>query len=113
VCERVTGWHDHGSPEWKRSVKIRAVLRRGTGATDDSNDVGVLEVRVQDDDKGWSEWDGYNIGGPGQFENVVDIFLGGVFRRRRYHFRLATTEVTALAEVYDDVVTVADSEKAA
>jgi hypothetical protein len=99
VCERTTGWHDHGSASYKRSRRMRLTLRRGIGAA--SGDIGALEVRVQDDDKPWSAWENVSIGRPDEYENTVDLAMGGVFRRRRYGFRWSNTERASLAMAYD------------
>lgn len=101
VCERVTGWHDHGVKARKRCNRVRATLKRGTGgATAGAN--GSYELRIQDDDKDWSSWRLVTIGTPNDYRNVVDWFPGGIYRRRRYHIRFSTSEAAALAEMSED-----------
>lgn len=101
VCERVTGWHDHGSDNRKRSTRIRATLRRGTGTL--NSNPGALELRVQNDDSGWSSWQQISVGQPYESDHVKDVFIGGIFRRRRYHVRFSTTETFSLVKLADEV----------
>ncbi len=101
VCERMTGVHRFDSYKRKRSNRIRCVLRRGTSGPSGSAD--VLEVRVRDDGEDWSEWEQVSIGNDGDQIQYVDVFLGGVFVGRQYHFRYAGTDDTALIEAHDEV----------
>jgi len=100
VCERVTGWHDHGTISRKRCVRLRAVMRRGTAAQGATP--GSLEVRVQDDDKPWSAWRQISVGTPSQHEQVKALYPGGVYRRRRYHTRFSNTEDISLVELHEE-----------
>ena len=106
VCERTTGWHDHGSKNRKRGGRIRITMRRGTAA-DSTPASGALEVRVQDDDKPWSPWRSIPIGGPGDFKSRIDVWTAGIFTRRRYGFRFSTTEDISLVEAFDDITELA------
>ena len=106
LCERTTGWHDHGTKNRKRSIRVRITLRRGTAATVSQGN-GSFEVRVQDDDKPWTPWKGVNIGGPSEYANVADVFIAGVFKRRRYGFRFSTTEATSFAEASNEILELA------
>lgn len=99
VCDRVTGWTDHGSRSRKRSNCLKVILRRGT-ATGTS---GVLEVRVQDDDKPWSDWEQVEIGTASEYDHVQQIYVGGIFYRRRYQVRYSNSDQTALVGLEDDV----------
>lgn len=101
VCERVTGWHDHGSFNRKRSSRVRVALRRGTAAQ--GAEPGSLEVRVQDDDSPWSGWQQISVGGPDQYEHTQDLFFGGIYRRRRYGFRWSNSEAMAFVAAFDEV----------
>ena len=103
VCERMTGWHDHGSFEWKRSRGLRIVLRRGTAAQGATP--SALEIRVQNDGDAWSDWEQLSVGAPDDYETVLDVRLGGVFRRRRYHLRYAGSDDATLVAAFDDVQT--------
>lgn len=105
VCQRVTGWHDFGSNNHKRSLRLRLVMRRGTAAQNATP--GALEVRVQNDDSPWGTWQPISVGGPDQYEQVRDLYLGGVFRRRRYAFRYSNTDNTSLVSAHDDVAELA------
>lgn len=102
VCERTTGWHDFGTVNRKRSGRIRIVMRRGTGA-EGATSPGALEVRVQSDDGAWGEWQPVSVGVPEDYVQTQDLFLGGVFRRRRYGFRYSTTEDVSLVSAHDDI----------
>lgn len=102
VCDRVTGWHDHGIEARKRSVRLRVTLRRGTGAVNSTP--GALELRWQNDDGPWSEWRQISVGEPHQYESVRDVFTGGIFRRRRYGVRFSNSEVFSLVKVSDEVM---------
>ena len=93
ILERVTGWLNHGTNNRKRSNRVRVVLRRGTGGIDGT---GALEVRVADDGGPWGDWEQMEIGDAGDSDQNADAFPGGVFRRRRYHFRYSGTLPTAL-----------------
>lgn len=93
VMDRVTGWLDHGTNSRKRSLRVRLTVRRGTG---DASTAGTLEVRKADDGGAWDDWEFVDVGIAGDNVQVVDAFLGGVFRRRRYQFRYSGTQEFAL-----------------
>lgn len=98
VWERITGWLDHGNGARKRSVRVRARLRRGTGTPTTEE---VFEVRVADDGGPWGDWEQIPLGLSGENEQVADAYFGGVFRQRRYNFRYSGTAGTALLTVED------------
>ncbi len=100
VMERQTGWLDHGGQARKRSVRVRIVLRRGTGTPTSEE---LFEVRVADDGGPWGDWEQIPLGLAGDNEQVADAYLGGVFRRRRYHFRYSGTDGTAFLSAEDHV----------
>lgn len=101
VAERTTGWHDHGTDNRKRSLRLRVTMRRGTGTVNTTP--GALEVRTQDDDGPWTQWNQISVGEPHEFESVRDIFVGGIFRRRRYGLRYSNTEEFSLVKVADEI----------
>lgn len=101
VCERTTGWQDFGSMNRKRSRRLRLVLRRGTAAQGATP--GALELRTQADDGPWSSWRPIDLGTPSQYEQVRDVFAGGIFRRRRYGLRYSSSDETSLVSLHDDV----------
>ncbi len=101
VASRVTGWHEHGTAKRKRSTRIQLVMKRGTAAQGATP--GALEVRVQDDDGPWTEWEQVSVGGPSDYGQTKLVFPGGVFRRRRYGLRFSNTESFSLVSVMDDV----------
>lgn len=92
VMERQTGNLDHGTRSRKRSVRIRSILRRGTGTPTAQE---YFEVRVSDDGQPWGAWEQMPLGLSGDNEMTADAYLGGIFRRRRYHFRYSGTAGTA------------------
>lgn len=94
VMDRVTGWLDHGTNTRKRSIRVRCVLRRGTGGASGTTD--SFEVRKADDGGPWDAWEFVDIGLAGDNDQTVDAYLGGVFRRRRYQFRYSGTQETSL-----------------
>lgn len=102
VCLRTTGWHDHGTDNRKRSIRLRLTMRRGTGTVNTTP--GALEVRVQNDDGPWGAWTPISVGEPHQYEQVKQLYLGGIFKRRRYSFRYSTTEEFSLVKVVDEVI---------
>lgn len=102
VCERTTGWNTFGTDNRKRSVRLQVTMKRGTAAQGATP--GALEVRVQDDDGPWSDWEQVSVGGPDDYEAVKEIYVGGVFRRRRYGLRYSSTDSTALLSLADDIV---------
>lgn len=102
LCERTTGYHDHGIANKKRSYGVRAVCRRGTAGP--TATPGVVEMRVQDDGRLWTSWRSKSIGNDGDNEPSVPFFFGGVFRRRRYDLRYAGSNETSVVEVTDNVV---------
>jgi hypothetical protein len=101
VCERTTGWHDFSTSKRKRSRGLQLVLRRGTAAQ--GAVPGAYEIRVQSDDSAWSPWYQVSVGAPSDHSQVCRLFLGGVFRRRRYGIRFSTTESAAVVSLADDV----------
>jgi hypothetical protein len=100
VMERITGWLDHGSNNRKRSIRVRARLRRGTGTATTEE---LFEVRVADDGGPWGEWEQVPLGISGENEQVYDAYVGGIFRQRRYQFRYSGTSGTALLGVSDEI----------
>lgn len=85
LCERYTGWLDGGTQTQKRDDYLNVVVRRGTvplGTTE-----SALEVRCRDDGGAWSDFDFVLLGQPEDAEQTVQVRLGGVYRRRQYHFR--------------------------
>lgn len=101
LCERTTGWHNHGSDKRKASSRVRAVIRRGTvtlGTTP-----GAVEFRVQNDGGAWSNWKQGSVGNAGDGYQTLDFYFGGVFRRRRYGIRYAGADDTAVISVVDMV----------
>jgi hypothetical protein len=101
VMERQTGWIDHGTRSRKRSVRIRHVLRRGTGTPTTGE---IFECRVADDGQPWGDWEEMPLGVSGDNEFTADAYLGGVFRRRRYHFRYSGTAGTAFLSAEEHYV---------
>jgi hypothetical protein len=101
VCERTTGWADHGTPNKKRSGRIQAIMRRGTAA--EGATPGALEIRKQDDGTPWSAWQQMSVGTPSDYKQVMFAYMGGIFRRRRYGVRYSNTEDFSLVSLYDDV----------
>ncbi len=105
VCERYTGWTDFGTKDNKRDEVLIVTMRRGTvtlGAVD-----SALEVRCRDDGGAWSDWDYLLLGQPDDAEQTLKVRLGGVFRRRMYHFRYSGTDDVSLvsAEQYFEALT--------
>lgn len=96
VMDRVTGWLDHGSNVRKRSVRVRARLRRGAGTPTTEE---TFEVRVADDGGAWGEWELVPLGESGDNEQIADAYPAGIFRVRRYQFRYSGTAGTALLAV--------------
>lgn len=105
VCELTTRWHDHGTSNSKRSTRVRVTMRRGTAA--ENATPGALEVRIQNENGPWTPWRQISVGNPAQYEQVRDIYFGGVFRRRRYNVRFSNTEEMSLVSVMDDVTELA------
>jgi|SRR5882724_1027630 len=101
VMERVTGNLDHGTRNRKRSVRVRCVLRRGTGTPTTQE---AFEVRVSDDGQPWGAWESIPLGLSGDNDFNADAYVGGIFRRRRYHFRYSGTAGTAFLSAEDHIV---------
>jgi hypothetical protein len=101
VAERITGWQDFGTQNFKRSACVRVIMRRGTatlGGTD-----GQLEVAVAHDGGGWSNFKTLTTGQPSDQLMVRDLYFGGCFYKRRYWIRYSGTDDMSLVGVYDDV----------
>lgn len=96
VMERVTGWLDFGTRARKRCVRHRLVVRRGEGGA--IGPAGLLEVRVADDGGPWGDWERVDLGLAGDGDQNADAFPGGVYRRRRFHYRYSGTSEFALLE---------------
>lgn len=101
LAELVTGWQDFGTDYWKRSARVRVVMRRGT--TPLSATSSQLEVAVEDDAKGWSDFKVIDLGQPYDTLSSIDLRFGGVFRRRRYWLRYSGTDNVSIAKLADDV----------
>ena len=80
-------------------------MRRGTAA--EGATAGAVEIRVKDDEGPWSDYEQISVGNPHEYEQSVDIYLGGVFRHRYYDLRFTNSESTALVALYDDITEVA------
>lgn len=111
VCERITGWHDYGTTNSKRSGRVRLVMRRGTASQ--GSTPGLVEIRVQDDESPWSPWEQISVGSPDDYSQVIELFLGGVFRRRRYGIRYSNTDSTSIVGMWDEVDDIEAQEEAA
>lgn len=99
MCERRTGFTDHGRPSRKRCRRLHLVMRRGTSGASGTPD--ALEVRVQDDGTAWSPWMQASVGNDGA-DWRADFFPGGVYWRRRYDIRYAGSDDTSLVAMYED-----------
>ncbi len=102
LAELVTGWQDFGTDNRKRSARVRVVMRRGT--TPLSAISSQLEVAVEDDGKGFSEFKVVDLGQPYDTQPSIDLHFGGIFRRRRYWVRYSGTDDISLAKLADDVI---------
>jgi hypothetical protein len=94
LCERYTGWNDMGNKLRKRDNELVVTLRRGTVASGHTQ--SALEVRCRDDGGAWSDFDFVLLGEAEDSEQTVKVFLGGVYRRRLYHFRYSGSDNTSL-----------------
>lgn len=101
LAELVTGWQTFGTDNWKRSARVRVVMRRGTTPLGSTS--GQLEVAVENDSKGWSGFKVVDLGQPYDTVPNIDLRFGGVFRRRRYWLRYSGTDDFSLVTLSDDV----------
>jgi hypothetical protein len=102
VCERIGGWTDFGTLNYKRAGKLVAMMRRGTAAQGATP--GALEVRVQDDDKPWTPWQALSVGAPEDYKQRAETYAtASIFTKRRHHVRFSNTEDMSLVSLHDDV----------
>jgi hypothetical protein len=76
-------------------MRLRITVRRGLTPL-----VGTLEVRVRDDGGPWGSWQHIPVA-RGVTEQTAQLFVGGVFRRRQYHFRYTNEAEVALLSAED------------
>lgn len=83
-CRRRTGWINHATAARKKSKWYDVELYRGDGASGSTEP--VLEVRVRDDDKQWTNWQQVGLGLTGFQNSIVRFRFPGIYRRRQIEF---------------------------
>lgn len=98
---RQTGFIDHGTPARKRSNYYDFTVKRGVGAVGGTEP--LMMIRVQDDDKPWSDEKHYSLGNIGDSDTVVRVRMRGIYRRRRLEIAVTDAVEFRLSRIMEDV----------
>ncbi len=98
---RRTGVIDHGSGNRKRNNYYEFDVKRGLGASGESEPVMV--VRFKDDDKPWSEPRYVGLGNTGNNAASVRMYRTGVYRKRQIEISMTDNAEFLLHKVTEDV----------
>jgi hypothetical protein len=79
--KKVTGLIDHGTNAQKRSGRLFMRAKRGDGH---GGSDGVMLLRWNDDNEGWSNQVEVSLGAVGERETVIDVDARGLYRTRQW-----------------------------
>jgi hypothetical protein len=96
-----TGQYNHGTSVRKRSNFYLFDIKRGVGTPGDTEP--VFSVRVNDDNKGWSEPQTFGLGYPGENEDPLRIHLRGIYRKRELEISMTDNAEFLLNGIEEDV----------
>lgn len=93
--------YTHGTGQRKRSNYYLFDVKCGVGT--DGGTVPVFEVRVNDDNKGWSSWKQVALGNPGAQQRPARVRLGGIYRERQLEIQATEPYAFSLVSVQEDI----------
>lgn len=98
---RQTGYYDHGTGVRKRSNYYNLHVKRGVGTLGGTDP--KLLVRVNDDNKGWSNYREVCLGFPGCQNGPIQVRIGGVYRKRKLEFFMTDPAELRIVKLEEDV----------
>lgn len=100
---RRTGSYNHGTNNRKRSNYYLFHIKRGLIADDGTTAEPVFEVRVNDDNKGWSDPELVPLGFFGEETEALRVNMGGIYRRRQLEIQMTDAAEFLLTGIEEDV----------
>lgn len=98
--KKVTGHIDYGTTAKKRCNELRIKAKRGDGV---SGGAGVLMLRWNDDNKGWSNQHELSLGSVGENETVIRFHPRGVYRTRQYEVTVTDAVNVIFGDAEEDL----------
>jgi hypothetical protein len=92
--------YDHGTNNRKRSNYYLFHLKRNVATTSVTNP--VISVRVNDDNKGWSEPQLIELGALGTESTALRVRLGGIYRRRELEIEMTDAAEFVLSKIEEE-----------
>jgi hypothetical protein len=100
---RRTGAYSHGTSCRKRSNYYLFHIKRGLIPNDGSTPEPVFQVRVNDDNKGWSDPILVPLGFQGSQTGALRVRCRGIYRRRQLEIQMTDAAEFLLAGIEEDV----------
>lgn len=101
---RRTGSYNHGTEKRKRSNYYLFHIKRGLVAYDGGTTAEpVFQVRVNDDNKGWSDPQLVPLGFLGSEQGAIRVRCGGIYRRRQLEVQMTDNAQFLLSNIEEDV----------
>lgn len=98
---RRTGQYDHGTGKRKRSHYYLFHVKRGLGTP--GSDEPVFEVRVNDDNGGWSNPIPVGLGYPGESNAPIRVDIGGLYHKRELEITITDNVEFQLQKIEEEV----------
>ena len=99
---RRTGQIDHGSGARKRSNYYLLHVKRGVGTPGETEP--VLQMRVNDDGEGWTDYVDVPLGFPGDLQGPIRVDgLRGIYRKRQIEFHMTDPSALVIARLEESV----------
>lgn len=100
---RRTGSYNHGTDVRKRSNYYLIHVKRGLIANDGVTAEPVFQIRVNDDNKGWSDPVLVPLGFYGSETGAIRVSARGIYRRRQLEIQMTDNAPFVLASIEEDV----------
>lgn len=93
--------YKHGTGNRKKSNYYLFHVKTGVGTSGGTEP--VFEVRVNDDNKGWSNWKQVPLGFPGAKQEPLRVRMGGIYRERQLEFQMTEPYEFALTAIEEHI----------
>lgn len=91
----------HGTSKRKRSNYYLVNAKQGVGEVGGTEP--VLELRVNDDNKGWSDWKQVPLGNPGAKQCAKRVRMGGIYQDRELQIQMTEDAEFRLQGIEEDL----------
>jgi hypothetical protein len=99
---RRTGQYSHGTSQRKRSNYYLLDIKRGVGTN--GEDEPTIQLRVNDDNQGWSQPVSVPLGYPGESQNPIRVTgLRGIYRKRELEWSITDDAACEVYGITEDV----------